>query len=210
MSRDAPRDVIAVIRAPDPERAELLAVGLARGGVPAIEITMTVPDAPAVLRRLAGLPARIGAGTVLDVDACDVCVEAGATFLVAPDTNADVIDRARQCGVAIVPGALTPTEIHRAHRLGADAVKVFPISAVGGSSYVRAVREPLPDIPLVVSGGIRSHEVGAYVDAGAHAVCLGRELIDADALAAGDVDAIAAHARRVLAGTPFAGPSTVR
>jgi 2-dehydro-3-deoxyphosphogluconate aldolase/(4S)-4-hydroxy-2-oxoglutarate aldolase len=201
---NVPRGIVAVIRASDADVAELLAIGMADAGVPTIEITMTVPDAAGVIERLRGLPARLGAGTVLDADACTACVQAGATFIVAPDTDAEVIARATQLGVPAVPGVLTPTELRHAQRLGASAFKVFPISAVGGPGYVRALLEPFPGIAIVASGGIRAADAAAYFDAGCTAVCLGRELIDPAAVEARDVGAIATHARRVLEQTTVA------
>jgi 2-dehydro-3-deoxyphosphogluconate aldolase/(4S)-4-hydroxy-2-oxoglutarate aldolase len=202
----APTGIVAVIRAPSADRAERLAIAMADAGVSAVEITMTVPDAVTVIERLEGLPARLGAGTVLDAAACTACVQAGASFVVAPDTTAEVIARAVELRVPVVPGVLTPTEVRAAQRLGADAFKVFPISAVGGPAYVSALLEPFPGLAIVASGGVRAEDAAAYFAAGCTAVCLGRQLIDAEALAAGDVAAMTAHARRVLARATAAAP----
>lgn len=194
----APRGVVAVVRAESAESAEVIAIGLAEGGVPSIEITMTVPDAVTVIERLRGLPARLGAGTVLDADAVTACVEAGASFIVSPDTDEEVIARAVSLRVAAVPGVMTPTEARRAMRLGAGAVKVFPVSAVGGTAFARALLEPFPHLELVASGGIQAVEVVDYFNVGCTAVCLGKELVDQEAARRRDVGAIARHARRVM------------
>lgn len=196
----APAGVVAVVRAPTAREALTIGLGLARGGVGTIEITLTVPGAVAVIAELSRDPAvLVGAGTVLDAAAVAAVAAAGAAFVVAPDTDPLVVAAARAHGLPVVPGALTPTEIRRAWALGADAVKVFPVGSVGGPGYVRAVREPLPDVPLVVSGGIALTAVGDYLAAGVRAVCLGSALIDRAAAAAGDTDAVADHARAALA-----------
>lgn len=196
----APAGIVAVVRAPTAREALTIGLGLARGGVGTIEITLTVPGAVEVIAELSRDPAvLVGAGTVLDAAAVAAVAGAGAAFVVAPDTDPLVLDAARAHGLPMVPGALTPTEIRRAWVLGAAAVKVFPVGSVGGPAYVRAVREPLPDVPLVVSGGISLAAVADHLAAGVRAVCLGSALIDRTAAAAGDTDAVAEHARAALA-----------
>ncbi len=198
-----PAGIVAVVRAATAAEALTIGTGLARAGVGTIEITLTVPGAVEVIAELSRDPAlRVGAGTVLDAAAVSRVAAAGATFVVAPDTDPDVLAAAHAHALPAVPGALTPTEIRYAAKLGADAVKVFPVGAVGGAAYVRAVREPLPDIPLVVSGGIGLDDVAGHFAAGAHAVCLGGALIDRAAAAADDVDAVTAHAHRALSHLP--------
>jgi 2-dehydro-3-deoxyphosphogluconate aldolase / (4S)-4-hydroxy-2-oxoglutarate aldolase len=197
-----PAGVIAVVRAPDAAQARTIVRGLARAAVPAIELTMTVPDAVQIIAELAGSGLGsgtvLGAGTVLDPASALACAEAGARFLVSPVTDADVLAEAHRCGVPYVGGVLTPTEVLASMRAGADAVKLFPVGSVGGAGYLRALREPLPGLRAVVSGGIAAGEVGGYLAAGAHAVCLGGALIDRDAARRGDVDAVAAWARAAL------------
>ena len=200
MTAFEPRDrIIVVIRTDDAEAALAAARGVIEGGVGTVEITLTVPGATEVLERLRAAPALVGAGTVLDADRARQAVAAGARFLVAPDTNLDVLRAGRELGVPVVPGALTPTEIQSALRAGAAAVKVFPAGVLGGPSYIRELRGPLPDVPLVISGGVTAQSAREYLAAGVTAVCLGREFLQTDHLAARDIPAIAARARSVLA-----------
>jgi 2-dehydro-3-deoxyphosphogluconate aldolase/(4S)-4-hydroxy-2-oxoglutarate aldolase len=164
-----------------------------------------VPGALAILAEAAGAVARpgpgtvLGAGTVLDRRACEQCVAAGARFIVSPVTDVPVLEQAHRDGVPYVGGALTPTEVLAGMRAGVDAVKLFPVGSVGGPAYLRALREPLPGLRAVVSGGIGAGEARDYLAAGAHAVCLGGALIDRAAARRGDADAVAAGARQALA-----------
>ena len=194
-----PAGIIVVLRTADPEQAYQAALGLIDGGVRTIEITFTIPSAVEVIARLADSDVHLGAGTVLSPDQATAAVTAGARFVVAPDTNADVLRRTHELGVPVVPGALTPTEVQRARLLGADAVKIFPVRAMGGPSYIADLRGPLPDIPFVISGGVTAEIAPRYLELGVQAVCLGREFLDPDEVAAGDRSAIARRARDVLA-----------
>lgn len=164
--------VVAVIRHDDPSEAERIADAAIGGGVSALEVTFTVPDAARVIRRLvARHPSLlIGAGTVLTPNDADVAADAGASFIVSPVLDEALLGHAHGLGLATVPGCFTPTEIARASR-SADAVKIFPASSLS-PSYVRAVREVLPDVALMPTGGIAAEEVGAWLDAGATAVGL--------------------------------------
>lgn len=183
--------VIAVIRADSAEVATTLALGMEGTAVDAIEVTMTVPDAISVIRDLTGrLGVPLGVGTVTDPAMVEPAAAAGAEFIVGPGHQRDVVNAALEAGVPVVPGALTPTEILTAWEAGATAVKVFPVSSVGGPAYVEAVRAPLPHIPLIVSGGIRPDEVDAYRAAGALGVSLGSGLVDPATAATGDVEAV--------------------
>jgi 2-dehydro-3-deoxyphosphogluconate aldolase / (4S)-4-hydroxy-2-oxoglutarate aldolase len=199
-----PAGVIAVVRAASAEECRTVVRGLIRAEVPAIELTMTVPDAVALIREFVAYPADaragtvLGAGTVLDPAQCAACAEAGARFIVSPTTDMSVLKEAHRHGVAYVGGALTPTEVLASMRAGADATKLFPIGSVGGAEYLRALREPLPGLRAVVSGGISADEAIGYFAAGAHAVCLGGALIDRDAARRGDVTAVETKARRVM------------
>ena len=141
----------------------------------------------------------LGAGTVLDRRACGQAIAAGARFVVSPVTDPPVLEQAHRDGVPYVGGALTPTEVLASMRAGADAVKLFPVGSVGGAAYLRALREPLPALRAVVSGGIGAADAQGYLAAGAHAVCLGGALIDRAAAGRGDVEAVAARARQGLA-----------
>jgi 2-dehydro-3-deoxyphosphogluconate aldolase/(4S)-4-hydroxy-2-oxoglutarate aldolase len=203
-----PAGVIAVVRAASVEECRTVVRGLIRAEVPAIELTMTVPDAVALVREfvayLAGarVGTVLGAGTVLDPAQCAACAKAGAKFIVSPTTDVSVLKEARRHGVAYVGGALTPTEVLASMRAGADAIKLFPIGSVGGAQYLRALREPLPELRAVVSGGISADQAIGYFGAGAHAVCLGGALIDRDAARRGDVTAVETKARRVMGQIP--------
>jgi 2-dehydro-3-deoxyphosphogluconate aldolase / (4S)-4-hydroxy-2-oxoglutarate aldolase len=200
-----PAGVIAVVRAGTAAQARTIVHGLVAAAVPAIELTLTVPEALTILAEAAGLVARpgsptmLGAGTVLDRGACEDAIAAGARFVVSPVTDPPVLEQAHRDGVPYVGGALTPTEVLASMRAGADAVKLFPVGSVGGAAYLRALREPLPGLRAVVSGGIGAADAQGYLAAGAHAVCLGGALIDRAAASRGDVEAVAARARQGLA-----------
>ena len=180
--------------------AEAIAIGdaVAAGGIEALEITMTVPGAVKVVQEAVarhGDRLLIGAGTVLDGQQARACIAAGARFVVSPIVDEETIAVCRDAGVAILPGALTPTEVVRAWRAGADFVKVFPCSAVGGASYIKALKAPLPDIPLVPTGGVTLETVGAFFAAGASAVGVGGDLCDVAAIRSGRPEKITGAAR---------------
>ena len=158
-----PAGVIAVVRAPTAGEARAIVRGLILAAVPAVELTMTVPGAVRIIAEFAaaGLVGGtvLGAGTVLDPEACSACAEVGAAFIVSPVTDPAVLARAHDRGVPYVGGALTPTEVLASMRAGSDAVKLFPVGSVGGAGYLRALCEPLPGLRAVVSGGIAAAEV---------------------------------------------------
>jgi 2-dehydro-3-deoxyphosphogluconate aldolase/(4S)-4-hydroxy-2-oxoglutarate aldolase len=193
--------VIAILRAGDSSRAEAVADTLVEGGIRCLELTMTTPGALEVVERLAArLPAdvEVGMGTVLTAGEVDRAVAAGARFVVSPSVAPAVINAASRHGIASYPGALTPTEIHSAWTAGASAVKLFPAGSLG-PGYLTAVRAPLPDIPVVPTGGIDITAVPAWLDAGAGAVGMGGPLIG-DALGpAGDLAALAGRVAAVRA-----------
>ena len=193
--------IIPVIRADSPDAAIAVVDALAEAGLVIAEITMTVPRAidaiDAVSKRFADRML-VGAGTVTDADTARRAADVGAEFVVSPCLVREVIDAARGAGVAVLPGALTPTEVFEAHSAGADMVKVFPAQNVGGASYLRALRGPFPDIPLVPTGGVTLANVREMFDAGAAAVGVGSELISKDALARRDYRAIGALARQFV------------
>jgi 2-dehydro-3-deoxyphosphogluconate aldolase / (4S)-4-hydroxy-2-oxoglutarate aldolase len=193
------RGLISVVRTHSAETALTLARGIARTAVAGIEVTMTVPDAIKVIAALSSEGVHgLGAGTIRTVAQLDGCVEAGAQFVVSPHLDPDLVKAAIDRGVPVIPGALTPTEIMRAMALGASAVKVFPVLAVGGLSFVQAVLEPIPDARLVVSGEVTLGEVDDYLAAGAWAACIGPSLWRAEDVERGDVDAVAAFAEQAL------------
>jgi 2-dehydro-3-deoxyphosphogluconate aldolase/(4S)-4-hydroxy-2-oxoglutarate aldolase len=202
LERVAAVPLVAILRAADAGR--FLEVGrvLYEAGVRAVEVTLTSTGALEALGRLrAALPedALLGVGTVRSAADAERAVDAGATYVVAPDLRPEVVAWAVAHGVPVVPGALTPTEIAAAWAAGATAVKVFPVSAVGGPAYLEAVRAPLPEVPLVPTGGVGLGDIGAYLAAGAAAVGVGSPLLGDAGDPSGDLDALAGRARRAVA-----------
>ena len=194
--------ILPVVRAASGAEAIAVADAIGEGGIRALEITMTVPGASNVIAEAVaryGDRFLIGAGTVLDADQARACIEAGARFIVSPIVDEETIAWCRRAEITVLPGALTPTEVVRAWRAGADFVKVFPCSAMGGASYVRALKAPLPQIPLVPTGGVTLETVGAFFVAGASAVGVGGDLCDLQALRRGQPEKLAAAARAYVA-----------
>lgn len=180
--------VIAVIRTDDPQIALTLGRAFSDTNISAIEVTMTVPDALGVVDRLIkeGVQ-RVGVGTVRTVDQVQKSAKIGAAFVVSPHSDELIIKEAVKLGIAVTPGAFTPSEIVRAVQLGATSVKLFPISALGGISFVESILEPLPDLPLVVSGGVQPEEVQGYLKLGVKGVCMGGALWTLEIAQTGDV-----------------------
>jgi 2-dehydro-3-deoxyphosphogluconate aldolase/(4S)-4-hydroxy-2-oxoglutarate aldolase len=176
--------VIGIIRTDGPDSALDAAVRVLDAGLAVVEITLTTPGALDVIRELAARypDALVGAGTVLDAASCRLAVAAGARFVVSPSLEPETLRMARRHGAASVPGVATPTEAMTAIDEGADAVKLFPASALG-PSYVREVRAALPQLPVVPTGGIRPDDVGDWLQAGALAVGLGSALTKTDDVA---------------------------
>ena len=193
--------IVPVIRAESEDAALAVVEALAEAGLDVAEITMTVPNAieviAAVTKRF-GARVLVGAGRVTNAEEADSAADAGAAFIVSPCLVPEVIDAARRADVAVIPGALTPTEINDAFRRGADMVKVFPVQNVGGAAYLRALRGPFPDIPLVPTGGVTLDNLRELFDAGAAAVGVGGELVSREALARRDYAAIGTMAGRFL------------
>lgn len=193
--------VVAILRAENSSRAEAVVDVLLDNGIRSLELTLTTEGALAVVERLASRVPEgtdLGVGTVLTVDDVDRAADAGARFVVSPSVDPTVIEAAGRRGIASYPGALTPAEIHAAWTAGATAVKLFPAGALGPGD-LRAVRAPLPDVPLVPTGGVAVEEVGAWLDAGAAAVGLGSPLIGDALTTNGDLDGPARRARAVCA-----------
>jgi 2-dehydro-3-deoxyphosphogluconate aldolase / (4S)-4-hydroxy-2-oxoglutarate aldolase len=194
--------IVPVIRAESGEAALAVVEALADAGLAVAEITMTVPGAIGVIGSVAkrfGDRVLVGAGTVTDIGTVIRAVDAGAAFVVSPCLVPEVIDAARRADVAVIPGALTPTEIFEAFRRGGDMVKIFPVQNVGGAAYLRALRGPFPNIPFVPTGGVTLDNVGEMFDAGAAAIGVGGEMISRDALARRDYASIGALAAKFLA-----------
>jgi 2-dehydro-3-deoxyphosphogluconate aldolase/(4S)-4-hydroxy-2-oxoglutarate aldolase len=194
--------IIPIIRASSADAVVPVAEALLQAGLPICEITLTVPNAidaiGAVAKRFSG-KLLLGAGTVTDAGMCERAAGAGAEFIVTPCIVPEVIEAAHRADVAVLPGALTPGEVFEAFRAGGDMVKVFPVQAVGGAAYLRALRGPFPDIPLVPTGGVTLETIAELFQAGAAAVGVGTELISQDALARRDYAAIGALATQFLA-----------
>lgn len=190
--------VVPVVRAASAEEALAAVEALLEGGIDVLEITMTVPGAVEVVREVAkrhGHRALVGAGTVLDPSTASACVEAGARFVVSPALDVPTIRACRSLGVAVAPGALTPTEVLAAWRAGADVVKVFPCDAMGGASYLKSLKAPLPQIPLMPTGGVTLANVPDFLAAGAEAVGVGGNLVDLKLLREGRREELVARAR---------------
>lgn len=184
--------ILAVVRAPSTESAIRGAAALLEGGVTGLEITYSTPDAPAVIRALRaeyGDKIYLGAGTVLTRVQAEDAFDAGAEFLVSPGTVAATVAAMKATGSLVMAGALTPTEVLTAVGLGADVVKIFPAS-LGGPSYFRALRGPLPDVPLMPTGGVTPGNIGDWFDSGAVAVGAGGDLCSTADLAAGRYDLV--------------------
>jgi 2-dehydro-3-deoxyphosphogluconate aldolase/(4S)-4-hydroxy-2-oxoglutarate aldolase len=184
--------IVPVIRASSAEEARFAADCVAKGGVPIVEITMTVPGAVEVIRELVkAMPqVLVGAGTVLNEDSARQCADAGAQFLVTPGFNASAVAAARERDLLIMVGALTPSEIMAASAAGADFVKVFPCGSMGGPKYLQALRGPFPEVPFVPTGGVNLETTADYIRAGAAALGVGGEMVAKAALMARDADAI--------------------
>jgi 2-dehydro-3-deoxyphosphogluconate aldolase/(4S)-4-hydroxy-2-oxoglutarate aldolase len=201
LERVAAVGIVPVIRADSETAALRIAEALIGAGLEVIEITMTVPNATRVMAAIAqqfGADVVLGAGTVTSTTMAGEAVDAGCAFLVTPCLAFDVVAAARARHVPVICGALTPSEIVAADRAGADLVKVFPASAVGGPAYIRAIRGPLPNIGLVATGGVGLDSVGAYFEAGVFALGVGGEMISRAAVAAGDFRKIGDAARQFV------------
>jgi 2-dehydro-3-deoxyphosphogluconate aldolase / (4S)-4-hydroxy-2-oxoglutarate aldolase len=197
------RDIglVPVVRAESADQAKRAVAAIMAGGVSVLEVTMTVPGAVDVIEQLSqafGSEALIGAGTVLDPETANKCISAGAQFIVSPALNEETIAFCRARDIAIFPGALTPTEVVRAWNAGADAVKVFPAGAVGGASYLKALKAPLPHIELVPTGGVSLKTAADFIKAGAMALGVGADLVDMQALRDGNDQLITERARQFL------------
>jgi len=170
--------------------------------VPVVEVTMTVPGAIDVIREMVKSSqgrVLVGAGTVLDPETARACMLAGAQFVVSPSLNVKTIEVCRRYGVPVIPGALTPTEVVTAWEAGADVVKVFPCSAVGGPKYLAALKGPLPQIDLIPTGGVSLATAADFLAAGAFALGVGGDLVDTKAIAAGKPEVVTENARKYLA-----------
>lgn len=172
--------VLPVLRASSVDTAMQLAEAIAEGGVSAMEVTMTVPGAIEVIRRLVKdrPDLLVGAGTVLDPETARMCIAEGAQFVVSPAINLETIALCHRYSIAVLPGALTPTEVVTAWQAGADIIKVFPASAMGGAKYLHSLKAPLPQIELIPTGGVNVSTAKDFLAAGAYALGVGADLVD--------------------------------
>ena len=176
--------VIPAIRASSPEDGRFAAEAVNRGGIPVVEVTMTVPGACALIAQLVSAHPKmvVGAGTVLTTDTAQMCLDSGAGFLTAPSLNPKMVEFAAKVGLAVLPGALTPTEVVTAWEAGSDFVKVFPCSLVGGDRYIKALKTSLPAVRLIAAGGVNQLTAEEFIVAGASAIGVGTELIPTEAI----------------------------
>ena len=199
--------IVPVVRAGNTEQAWLACHALCAGGVDVLEITMTVPDATTLIQELVahfGRQVLVGAGTVLDAETARACIRAGAEFIVSPGFDPDIVRAAHDADKLALPGALTPTEIMAAMRAGADIIKLFPASALGGAKYLRALRAPFASARFLPTGGVNATTAREFIAAGAVALGAGSELIDSLALARGDDQTITTRARELVAAVRLA------
>jgi 2-dehydro-3-deoxyphosphogluconate aldolase / (4S)-4-hydroxy-2-oxoglutarate aldolase len=193
--------IVPVVRAESKEQAIAAARAVCAGGIPIVEVTMTVPDAIEAIRMLSEtMPGDvlIGAGTVFDTDTARKCFEAGAQFLVSPIFDAETIALAQGMGKLTMAGALTPNEVVAAWKSGTDFVKIFPCGNLGGAGYIKALKAALPQVPMIPTGGVNLDTAAQFLAAGAAALGVGGELISAAALQAGDTGVIEELARKFL------------
>jgi len=193
--------LVPVLRASSAQEAITIADAIMAGGVNILEVTMTVPGAIRVIEQLAnhhGAKLLLGAGTVLDPETARNCILAGAQFIVSPALDLRTIELCRRYSVPIIPGALTPTEIVAAWQAGADVVKVFPCSALGGAKYLKALQGPLPQIQLIPTGGVSLATAEEFLAAGAFALGVGGDLVDAKAAREGRTSVITENAQKYI------------
>lgn len=188
LNRIAEIGIIPVVRAASSQHALDAVEAIEAGGIPIVEITLTVPNAIATIREVVercGDRVLVGAGTVCNAHQARECLDAGAQFLVSPGLSVAVLEVARTLGVLAIPGALTPTEIMAASEAGAKTIKIFPCGNVGGAKYIKGLRGPFPELHFIPTGGVSPANIAEFFAAGAFAVGMGSDLIDAAALREG-------------------------
>lgn len=193
--------IIPVVRASSGDEALMAVDAVSSGGIPIVEITMTVPGAIEIIRQVVngrGSQILVGAGTVLDADVAARCIDAGAEFIVSPGFDLETVQRVKGEGKLMMAGALTASEVIAAWKAGSDFVKVFPCGQVGGAAYIKALRGPLPQIPLVPTGGVNLTTAADFLAAGAAALGVGGELVQPAALKEKKPEAIVEAARKFV------------
>ncbi len=193
--------IIPVVRASSVEEANRAIEAICAGGIPVVEITMTVPNAISVIRELVqrrGTDVLIGAGTVTNAEQAESCVRAGAQFLVSPGLATSVLSVARVHSRLAIPGALTPTELMNAQEHGAKLVKIFPCGNIGGPKYLKSLKAPFPHAQLIPTGGVNAANAADFIAAGAYALGVGADLVDPVALREGNLEKITAAAKQLV------------
>jgi len=193
--------LVPVVRAASADEAMRVIDAIKEGGVSVLEITMTVPGAVGVIEEVAkryGSDATVGAGTVLDPETARICILSGAQFVVSPALNLNTIELCRRYSVPVMPGALTPTEVVTAWSAGADFVKVFPCGSVGGASYIKNLKGPLPQIKFIPTGGVSLKTAADFVKAGSSALGVGTDLVDVKAIRAGEAHVVTERAKQFV------------
>jgi 2-dehydro-3-deoxyphosphogluconate aldolase/(4S)-4-hydroxy-2-oxoglutarate aldolase len=192
--------LVPVLRAESEEQALGIASAIADGGVTVLEITMTVPGAIRVIARLTKErpDILIGAGTVLDPETARICMLEGAQFVVSPALNLKTIEMCHRYSIPVLPGALTPTEVVTAWQAGADVIKVFPASALGGAKYLKSLKAPLPQVEMIPTGGVSLATAKEFLEAGSFALGVGADLVDTKAMAEGKPEKITESAKKYL------------
>jgi len=192
--------IVPAVRLSSAEDARFATEAVSDGGIPIVEITMTVPGAIDVISDLARNSPEliVGAGTLFDIETARRCLNAGATFLTSPGLDVAIVEFARKENVVVLAGALTPTEVTTAWKAGADYVKVFPCAQIGGDSYIKALKRPFPQVRLIAAGGVNRRTAANFILAGASAIGVGGELIPKDAIHLRQAERIHELARRFV------------
>jgi 2-dehydro-3-deoxyphosphogluconate aldolase / (4S)-4-hydroxy-2-oxoglutarate aldolase len=194
--------VVPVVRASSAKQAMQAAEAVCAGGIPIVEVTMTVPGAIEVIAQLnksMGSNVLIGAGTVLDAETAERCIDAGAEFIVSPGFDLETVKFVNKANQLMMAGALTPSEVIAAWKAGSEFVKIFPCGAVGGAKYIKALKGPLPQIPMIPTGGVNLNTAADFILAGAAALGIGGELVSAAVLESGNTALIVEAARSFVA-----------
>ena len=192
--------IVPAVRLSSAEDARFATEAISHGGIPIVEITMTVPGAIEVISELARNSPEliVGAGTLFDTETARRCLDAGAKFLTSPGLDLEIVEFARKENIVVLAGALTPTEVTTAWKAGSDFVKVFPCAQVGGDTYIKALKRPFPQVHLIAAGGVNQRTAANFILAGASAIDVGGELIPKDAIQFRQADRIHELARRFL------------
>jgi 2-dehydro-3-deoxyphosphogluconate aldolase / (4S)-4-hydroxy-2-oxoglutarate aldolase len=193
--------IVPVVRAASVEEARRVVEAIHMGGIPLVEITMTVPNATRIIEELAkhsGKNVLIGAGTVTNQRDAESCLDAGAQFLVSPGLSVPVLQFAARRGVLAIPGALTPTEVMAAREAGAQVIKIFPCSSVGGPKHIRSLKAPFPDGKFIPTGDVNLSNATEYFAAGCFALGVGADLVDLAALRENNPEKIIAGAKALV------------